>query len=230
MPRTPEPELMNQAEQVQAYADADFEKPHGQFIKLLEKRIGPTRTRGRALDLGCGPGDITYRFAEARPGWSIQAVDGASAMIDCAKRDPRALRMSGRIHFLCARLPDWEPTDPTFDLVISNSLLHHLADPFHLWNAIRDFTSPNAEIFIMDLKRPSSQNSVNSLVERYAGDEPAVLKRDFEASLHAAYRTDEVSEQFERVGLDHLTIEEISDRHWIVHGPVSAQGSSRDRP
>ena len=40
MPRTPEPELMDEVEQVQAYAYADFEAPHAQFIELLGQRLG----------------------------------------------------------------------------------------------------------------------------------------------------------------------------------------------
>ncbi|MCH2186744.1 methyltransferase, partial [Myxococcota bacterium] len=79
---------MDQVDQVQAYAHANFEEPHGQFIDLLGQRLGPPRPLGRALDLGCGPGDITYRVAETRPLWSIEAIDGARAMIASAQQDP----------------------------------------------------------------------------------------------------------------------------------------------
>ena len=72
----------------------------------------------------------------------------------------------------------------------------------------------------MDLKRPEGPSALQALVEQYAGDEPAILKRDFEASLHAAYRIDEIRDQLEAMQLAHLAIEEVSDRHWIVHGNV----------
>ena len=46
-------------------------------------------------------------------------------------------------------------------------------------------------------------------------------------SLHSA--SDEVRDQLEAMHLAHLAIEEISDRHWIVHGkvdPASGTASS----
>ena len=229
MLRTPEPELMSEIEQVRAYAEADFEAPHRQFIDLLGQRLGPGRPEGRALDLGCGPGDITYRFAQTRPRWAIEAIDGASTMIAWAKRDPRFKNTASQIDFVCARLPNWKPIKSRFDLVLSNSLLHHLSDPLHLWRAVQEWAAPNAQVFVMDLKRPEGPSALQALVEQYAGNEPAILKRDFEASLHAAYRIDEVRDQLEAMHLAHLAIEEISDRHWIEHGkvdPASGTASS----
>ncbi len=226
MPRTPEPELMDEVEQVQAYAYANFEAPHGRFIELLEQRLGPARPQGRALDLGCGPGDITYRFAQQRPRWSVEAIDGASTMIAWAKQDPRFTRAAGQIDFVCARLPNWEPTESRFDLVLSNSLVHHLSDPLDLWRAVQKCAAPNAKVFVMDLQRPEEPCALQTLVEKYAGDEPAILKRDFEASLHAAYRIEEIVEQLEATRLAHLTVEEVSDRHWIAHGTVHPPSST----
>ncbi len=58
----------------------------------------------------------------------------------------------------------------------------------------------------------------HKLHHRDAGEEPEVLRTDFFNSLLAAYRPSEVEEQLERAGLDPLSLEVVSDRHFIVWG------------
>ncbi len=223
MERRPEPELMDEAEQARAYAAADFDEPHNHFVELLSDRLGPGAGRGRALDLGCGPGDISFRLAAARPGWAIEGVDGSRAMLELAEVDPRRAACRDRVTFTLARLPDEEPAGSAFELVLSNSLLHHLDDPLVLWRAAAGLVAAGGQIFVMDLARPGSPAAGRDLVARYAAGEPEVLRRDFHASLLAAYRVDEISAQLAGVGLGHLTVEMVSDRHWIAHGSVAGR-------
>ena len=56
------------------------------------------------------------------------------------------------------------------------------------------------------------------IVDTYAANEPEVLRRDFFASLCAAFTLDEVRDQLEVAGLGHLAVEAISDRHLLVWG------------
>ena len=226
MERTPEPELMLDPEQVGAYAAADFEEPHQRFIELLQKRLAPLRRRGVALDLGCGPGDISFRFLRAFPAWRVDAVDGSPGMIAAGRAAAVAAGLHDRIEFREVRLPDGAPPRRAYDLLFSNSLLHHLADPAVLWSSLRRWSGPATRVFIMDLMRPASQADARALVELYASGEPAVLRTDFYNSLLAAYRTGEVEVQLKVAALSHLAIEVISDRHFIVWGSVAAGGSA----
>jgi len=109
----------------------------------------------------------------------------------------------------------------TYDLLFSNSLLHHLADPAVLWSTLRRWCGPATRVFIMDLMRPTSRADARALVERYAAGEPAVLRTDFYNSLLAAYRPGEVEAQLKAAALSHLAIEVISDRHFIVWGSIA---------
>ena len=95
-----------------------------------------------------------------------------------------------------------------------------------LWAAIRRFSRPGSDVFVMDLLRPESTTQAEALVDRHAAGEPDVLRRDFRRSLHAAYRPAEVYEQLRRAGLAHLGIEVVSDRHLIVHGTIDAATAS----
>ena len=121
-----------------------------------------------------------------------------------------------RIDLQLARLPFDPPRPSAFDGVLSNALLHHLDDPLDLWRTARAAARPDAWLFVMDLRRPSSARDAARLVETYAATEPEVLKRDFYNSLLAAYEPVEVRQQLDRVGLGHVSIEIVSDRHWIA--------------
>ena len=48
---------------------------------------------------------------------------------------------------------------------------------------------------IHDLRRPNSEEELQQLVERHAASAPPVLKRDYEASLRAAFSAEEVQQQ-----------------------------------
>ncbi len=218
MARIPEPELMLGEEQALAYASGDFEIPHSRFVKLLRERLPELSASGTAVDFGCGPGDIAIRFARAFPDWRVEALDGSPAMLKLARSALERAGLASRIALREVRLPlDEAPRTPR-DLVFSNSLLHHLADPAVLWSSARDFAG--AAIFVMDLVRPKSPGRAQELVDTYAGGEPEVLRGDFYHSLLAAYRPREIREQLSAASLAHLEVELVSDRHAIVWGRI----------
>ena len=66
MQRTPEPELMDAPEQASAYAAADFSAGDQALIERIQA-LFPSGLGPRVLDLGCGPGNISFRLAERFP-------------------------------------------------------------------------------------------------------------------------------------------------------------------
>ena len=217
MQRVLEPELMEDSEQVVAYAEADFEEPHNEFIYRIKNLTG-AKFSGAALDLGCGPGDISRRFAKAYPYSRIDAVDGSRPMIDYAIRITDS-RLAARVQYIHGKLPEAELPNRHYDLIFSNSLLHHLTDPQVLWKTVIKYAKPAAYVFIMDLLRPHSREQAEHLVEHYAAAEPEILKRDFFQSLLAAFTLAEIEQQLEEAGLP-LSCQQISDRHVFVSGII----------
>ena len=217
MERISEPELMDEPEQARAYAGADFSEPHQAFVERFAQCFPRHRPR-RVLDLGCGAADITIRFARAYPGCDLTGVDGAPAMLALAKEAITRVELDHRVHLREVRLPDKTLVQHAFDTLISNSLLHHLADPQVLWCTLKDCAAPGAALFVMDLRRPDTREQAGRLVQEYSGNEPEVLRRDFFNSLLAAYRPEEIAAQLARVNLSCLQVEAVGDRHVVVYG------------
>jgi SAM-dependent methyltransferase len=218
--RIPEPELMDTAEQARAYAAADFTEPHEAFVARFRERF-PGFVAGRVLDLGCGAADVTVRFARSYPDVRVVGVDGAPAMLDEGARLVERAGLGARITLELLRLPDPALSGATYDAVISNSLLHHLADPAVLWSSIEAAARPRAPVFVMDLRRPVSTDAAQQLVDAYAADESPMLREDFYRSLCAAYTPDEVRSQLDGAGLARFRVDPIGDRHLVAYGAIT---------
>lgn len=216
MERLPEPELMDDPVQALAYAQADFGEPHEAFVRGFRERFRG-HTPAHVLDLGCGPADVTCRFARAYPSAHVLGIDGAPAMIELGQQVTARAGLADRVTLVTARLPGAPLPAQRFDTVISNSLLHHLGDPAVLWEAIKAHAAPRAAMFVMDLLRPGSRAQAQALVDQYAAGEPEILRRDFHNSLLAAFTVEEIRAQLARAGLP-FAVDVVSDRHVAVHG------------
>lgn len=218
MKRIPEPELMDDAAQAEAYHRADFSEAHDRFVVLFGDLFAARSWRGPVLDLGCGTADITLRFAERFPGVIIHGVDGAEAMLRIGRQAVARSDAAARVRLYTGYLPAERLAEPHYGAILSNSLLHHLRDPLTLWRTIRDFGADAAPVLVMDLIRPATPEAAREIVDRYAGGEAEILRRDFFNSLCAAYRPDEVEEQLTETRLAKIAVRIVSDRHWIAWG------------
>lgn len=218
MLRTTEPELMLDQAQVVAYAAADFAESDNQFVLRFFELFGSQRAVG-IMDLGCGPGNITLLLAAACPDCDIVGVDGSAAMLAIASdRASEAAYNTARVRFVEVILPDKSLADNSVQVVVSNSLLHHLHDPAVLWQAMAQAAAPGAAVLVRDLRRPESKDKAREIVSTYAGDAPEVLQLDFYNSLLAAFEVEEVVSQLSIAGLDGLQVSAVSDRYLEVSG------------
>lgn len=216
MERVLEPELMEDPAQALAYARANFADVNQGFLDRFRAAF-PELTGGGVLDLGCGPADIPIRLARALPRVHITAVDGSEAMLALARTAVAGAGLTHRIRLLQARVPGLPLPPRSFDAVISNSLLHHLADPQSFWQELVRLGRPGAAVLVMDLFRPDSPVRAREIVEAAAADDDPILKRDFFHSLLAAWTPDEVRSQLAS-NLAHLDCRIVSERHWLVSG------------
>lgn len=217
MYRIPEAELMEDEAQALAYARADFDEPHSMFIQLYKQTFGD-ELAGEVVDLGCGTADITVRFARAFPRCRLEGIDGSINMLRYGHKLIARYGLDKQINLIHDYLPGAVSALHYYDAVISNSLLHHLQDPQVLWDTITSRAKSGSPVFVMDLSRPETEQHARRLVTANAAEEPEILQRDFYNSLLAAYTCDEVKQQLEWAGLGHLSINMVSDRHFVVSG------------
>jgi len=218
MKRTLEPELMDDSEQALAYARADFEKENQGFVDRFREYF-PEFIEGHILDLGCGPGDIPVRFARALPRCRITGVDASEPMIGLAGVAVKQAGLVDRIAFRCERFQGLLLGELA-DAAVSNSLLHHVPNPLQLWYRLRQVVKSGSPVLVMDLLRPDSPEEAQAIVDRYAAQEPEILRRDFYRSLLASFTEDEVAAQLAEMNMSRLMIDVVDDRHWVVSGII----------
>ena len=167
LPRAPEPEVMDDSGEVEAYASAAAQA----YLNAIDDtfvdhalRLLNGRASGKALDVGTGPGQMVIKLARRLPGWNLVGIDRSPNMIRQALAGLAAAASSGgsadldvaaRVKFLIADGNSLEFPDASFDLVICNSVLHHLEMPARLLAEIARVAAPGGAILLRDLRRPS---------------------------------------------------------------------------
>jgi SAM-dependent methyltransferase len=215
MPRVLEAEVMDDPEQALVYARADFEEENQGFVDRFREYF-PEMTTGHVVDLGCGPADIPIRLVRAMPDLRVTGDEASAPMIEIGQQAVSAAGLSHRIMLQRSRFQTC--VADLADAVISNSLAHHVPNPLQFWYAIKKLAKPGAIVLVMDLLRPATVEDAQDIVDRYAAQEPAILRRDFLNSLLAAFSEDEVAAQLAELNLSRLLVDVPDDRHWIVAG------------
>lgn len=219
MKRIPEPELMEDLEQAEAYDKADFSTAHNRRVELFAERYGK-ELEGQVLDIGCGSGDILERFAKRYPKARFTGVDGSEAMLELSRARMAKAGLASRMDFVRAFLPADPVPAKNYGVIMSHSLLHQLHHPEVLWQSVNMYAKKGTYVFIGDLRRPASAKIAQETVNRLSANEPEVLRRDFFNSLCAAFTKEEIEAQLEAAELSSLTVEEAGDIHILVHGYI----------
>ena len=209
LPRTLEPEVMDDEAESRAYEAMDHAAPNAAFAdRLIE--LGAF---GRVLDIGTGPGHIPLLIAERLPESRIVGVDLAPSMLRLAERRRAASSHRDRIVFQPADAKALPFADGGFQTVCSNTLLHHLPEPAAFLREAARVLAAGGVLLIRDLFRPAAESDVRALVARHAAEADAAQQKLFADSLRAALTPDELRETADRAGLTHATITVDTDRH-----------------
>ena len=212
MKRVPEPDLMEQKEQAYAYANADFSNSNKLFLEKLFEFCSIT-DETKILDVGCGDGEIPIEIYKKTKS-KITVLDGSSAMLDELSKKMSANNIDD-IKIIQRRYEDTHLTEKSFDILISNSVLHHVKCPKKFWEKSFNLVRQQGHIVLMDLFRPSSEHELLTILDKYGGNNP-VLLNDFENSLRAAYTLYEVEGQLSSFPSISSSVKAISDRHFFV--------------
>lgn len=215
--RVPEPEAMEEEGEVEAYASAAgqayLDDLDGTFV---EHALSLGVRSGKALDIGTGPGQIPLKLARKLPDLQILGTDRSEAMLEEANRQARAAGLQNRVRFELGDGNRLAFPDGSFDLVLCNSVLHHLADPVRVLDEIARVARPEGAVLLRDLRRPS--RLAFPLHVRWFGRHYSRRMRElFEASVRSSYTSAELegllrASRLERtrpfrLGLSHIGLE-----------------------
>lgn len=210
-----EPEVMDTEEDANEYAAFNHSIVNSEFVSQAIQ-FAPIYYNGKVIDIGTGPGDIAILLAQRMTALHVVAIDLGEHMLKMATDNVVNANLSDRVEILKldAKATGFAPA--SFDMVICNSLVHHIPDPLSLFAEIKRITKPGAGIFIKDLKRPETKAELQYLVDTYAAGCSPYQRRIFGDSLHAALTAEEVKDMCDMVGLTDVKVEVCSDRHWSI--------------
>jgi len=211
--RVLEPEVMDTSEEAADYDAMDHAAVNWAFVTDFIRFNA--KLRGPVLDVGTGTALIPIELARWVPGLAIVAIDAAAAMIKLAAANVKAAELFDRIATRLVNARTLPFADGEFPGVISNSIVHHIAEPEAvIAEMVRVCRRPGGVIFVRDLARPPDLATLEAQVETYAGNANAHQRKMFAASLHAALTVAEVQALVAAHGFAPGTVAMTSDRHW----------------
>src|SRR5262245_34768420 len=114
----------------------------GRFAKLLDEQVPPGT---RILECGCGTGQLTNFLSI-----SNRTVFGTDICVNSLRLGHAFKQKNGlgNAHFLQMNLFRPIFKRDSFDLVVSNGVLHHTSDPFRAFQSIATLVKPNGYLLI----------------------------------------------------------------------------------
>jgi ubiquinone/menaquinone biosynthesis C-methylase UbiE len=218
--RVLEPELMDTPEDAREYDTMDHSGVNRLFAAdlIAAAQARPEVLAGDMLDLGTGTAQIPVEICKQTPAGRIMAVDAAIEMLELARYKLELGGATQRVKLAHVDAKQLPYPDAMFDIVMSNSIVHHIPEPsVVLAEAVR-VLRPGGLIYFRDLLRPNSDDEVGHLVETYAGDCNDYQRALFDASLRAALTLEEVQALVMPLGFPTDTVTATSDRHWTWTG------------
>jgi ubiquinone/menaquinone biosynthesis C-methylase UbiE len=221
IPRILEPEVMDSESEAADYNTMDHSKVNRVFVDdllaaLSQKRAGSESEPLRILDVGTGTALIPIELC-GRPGrWNVTAADLAQSMLAVAAQNIAAAGFTAQIKPQLLDAKELPFGDGHFDVVMTNSIVHHIPDPRDCFGEMVRVVAPGGLLFARDLLRPESKPELDRLVGLYAGDANAAQQEMFAASLHAALTLAELRELVAPYGIPAECVKQTTDRHWTV--------------
>jgi ubiquinone/menaquinone biosynthesis C-methylase UbiE len=209
--RVLEPEVMDTPGEAADYDAMDHSAVNRAFAADFLSLGVPA---GEVLDVGTGTAQIPVEMCRQSPAVSVVAVDLSDAMLKLARANVGRAGFDARIRVESVNARGLPYPDGHFAAVVSNSIVHHIPEPFAAIAEMARVCRPGGWLFVRDLFRPDSVAQLNRLVDTYAAGANPHQRALFAASLHAALTVEEVRALVGRLGFPPDAVRATSDRHW----------------
>jgi len=206
-----EDEVMDTNAEASDYDAMDHAAVNQAFVDDL---LASGEVVGEVIDLGTGTAQIPILLCQHVDDCRVMAIDLSTAMLDLARLNIEVNSLIDRIALAHIDSKQLVYDDDQFDLVISNSIVHHIPDPSPVIAEAVRVTKPGGRLFFRDLLRPDDDATVKQLVATYAAEADDHQRKMFDDSLRAALSLEEIREIVVALGFEAETVVQTSDRHW----------------
>lgn len=155
-----------------SWAD-EYERTDRSFSVLTDRLLGLASSGGfsRALDIGCGAGELSLALGRGHPSAVIRGIDISERLIEAARR--RGSRR-GNVGFEIADAARWKPVtlDAAPDLLVSRHGVMFFEDPAGAFSHLRSIAAPSAR-FVFSCFRNRDENNWATEVSSLLPGSPA---------------------------------------------------------
>jgi ubiquinone/menaquinone biosynthesis C-methylase UbiE len=166
------------------------------------------------LDLGTGTAQIPIELCRRYESCRVMACDAAAHMLEQAQYNLAAVNFNDRIQLRQVDAKALPFHETRFDVVMSNSIIHHIPEPLAVLREAVRVTRPGGLLFFRDLLRPDSIDQLQHLVATYTAGANDHQRQMFADSLHAALSLEEIRDCLASLGFPREGVQQTSDRHW----------------
>lgn len=173
--------------------------------------------KGKALDVGTGPGIFPIFLSKSLPGIEFRAIDLSPIMVEIARQNAMEAGIRNGIDFQVASAYSLPCADHSLDLLLCINTLHHLDRPIDFFNEAARSLKEGGSFVIVDFHRDASAAFIgmfNLFWKLFFGRHPGA-KRGFLESVYSSYTVEECRAFLEKSTLRNWTLYTRTIEMWI---------------
>jgi ubiquinone/menaquinone biosynthesis C-methylase UbiE len=215
--RVTEPGIIEDQELAEYYNR--MAKRYGRFPcqRVLKRVLAKGIEKGRAIDVGTGPGTFPICLSKAMPGVRFKGIDLSPVMVDIARRNAKEEGLADRIEFEVGSAYSLPVEDHSLDLILCIATIHHLERPVDFFNEVTRSLKEGGAFVIVDFHRDASSVFIgifNLLWKAFFGKHHKA-KNGFIESIESSYTLDECRGFLEESRLKHWRLYTRTVEMWV---------------
>jgi len=186
-------------------------------IRVLKRVLAKGIERGKAVDVGTGPGIFPIYISKALPEIRFKGIDLSAVMIELAHKNAIDDGVKDRIEFEVGSAYSLPCDDHSIDLLLCINTLHHLDRPADFFNEVARALKEDGGFVIVDFHRDTSPIIVSMFDffwRAFFGRHPKA-RNGFLESVRSSYTLEECRSFLEKSWLKNWKLYTRTVEMWI---------------